>query len=138
MGKEKQIPINGSAINGISVRGLAACPACGKAAMHVYEDASGDLNYKCPTCHRKCIIHLDDQSTELLEKDSGAVNQSFIPDKSVRRIHCKSCNRLAVYAYEGASGHVNMRCMHRRCFEKLVLDLDNLSSRPLNEDMDKK
>ncbi|MBD5536097.1 MAG: hypothetical protein HDQ99_10650 [Lachnospiraceae bacterium] len=134
----KQISINESALKGVGIKGCISCPACGKVGMYVYENASGDLNYKCPTCHRKCIVHLDDTSTELLEKDSGAVNESFIPGKSLRRIHCGLCNRMIVYVYEGASGHINIHCMHRKCFEKLVVDLDNRSSKPLNEETDEK
>ncbi len=134
----KRISINESALKGVGIKGYISCPACGKVGMYVYEDASGDLNYKCPTCHRKCIVHLDDISTELWEKDSGAVNKSFIPDKSLRRILCGLCNRTIVYAYEGASGHTNIHCMHHKCFEKLVVDLDKRSSKPLNEDTDEK
>lgn len=129
----RQIPINESALKGIGIKGCVSCPACGKVGMYVYENASGDLNYKCPTCHRKCIVHLDDTSTELLAKDSGTINASFISDKSVRRVHCGQCNRIIVHVYEGASGHINIRCMHRKCFEKLVVDLNNCSSKLLNE-----
>lgn len=134
----RQIPINKSALNGMDIKGCISCPACGKVGMYVYENASGVLNYKCPTCHRKCIVCLDDTSTELLEKDSEAVNESFIPDKPLRRIQCGRCNRMIVYMYDGASGHINMRCMHHKCYEKLVVDLDNHSSKPLNEEIDKK
>ncbi len=133
-----KIPINESALKGIGIKDYISCPVCGKVGMYVYENASGDLNYKCPTCHRKCIIHLDDASTELLKKDSGTINKSFIPNKSIKRIHCGQCNRIIVHAYEGASGHINMRCMHRKCFEKLVVDLDNHSSELLNEVIDEK
>lgn len=134
----KQIPINESALNEIGIKGCVSCPACGKVGMYVYENASGSLNYKCPTCHRKCIIHLEDTSAELLEKDSGTVNESFISDKSLRRIRCGQCNRVIVHMYDGASGRINMRCMHRKCFEKLVVDLDNHSSESLNEVTDEK
>lgn len=134
----KQIPINESAIKGIGIKGGISCPACGKVGMYVYENASGDLNYKCPICHRKCIVHLDDTSTELLKKDSGTVNESFILGKSLKHIRCRQCNRMIVRVYDDASGHINIRCMHRKCFEKLVVDLDNHSSKLLNKVTDEK
>lgn len=134
----KHIPINESVLKGIDIKGCISCPTCGKVGIYVYENASGDLNYKCPVCHRKCIVHLDDASTELLEKDSGAINGSFIPDKFLRRIQCGQCNHMIVYKYDGASGHINMRCMNHKCFEKLVVDLDNHSSKLLNEETDEK
>lgn len=134
----KQISINESMIKGIGIKGYISCPACGKVGMYVYENASGDLNYKCPTCHRKSIVHLNDTSTELLEKDSRTENESFILAKSLMPIYCRQCNRMIVYMYNGASGYINMRCMHHKCFEKLVVDLDTHSSKTLNEEIDEK
>ena len=133
----RQVPINESAIKGMSISGCVACPACGRAGLYVYEDADGELNYKCSICHRKSIIDLKNLSAKLLDKGSGGVNESFIANKIIRRIECISCSGLAVYAYAGASGHFNMKCMHRKCHEKLLVDLDNLSSLPLNDDKDK-
>lgn len=133
----KQIPINKSVVKGIGIRGCVVCPACGRAGLYVYEDADGELNYKCPICHRKSIIGLKNLSTKLLDKGSGDVNKSFIANMTIKRIVCTSCSRLAIYAYAGACGHINMKCMHRKCHEKLLVDLDNLSSLPLNNDKDK-
>ena len=134
MGEQKRIPINESAIKGTAIRGMVACPACGTVGMYVYDDANGDLNYKCPICHRKSIVHLDDLSVTLLDKDMGAVNESFLGGKAVHKIKCDSCKRLAAYAYDGASGHINLRCMHKKCHEKLVIELDTFSSCPLNKE----
>lgn len=113
---------------GINIKGRVRCPACRKVAMYVYTDADGELNYKCPSCHRKSVIHLNPLAAELLEKKSGAVNKSFIPGKSLRAICCGQCNHNFIHVYDGATGHINMRC---KCSTKLLVNLDNHSSSPL-------
>lgn len=133
---KKMIYMNESAVKATDMKGKLVCPGCGKALAFVYDDAAGFVNIKCNRCKRKTLFNLLTLTGTLIKKgkvENGCLENGYLAEETgISRVRCILCGFPVIYVYAGAKGHLNLWCKRKKCYNKLVVDLEKLSSALLN------